>query len=526
MINISSASNLGILVPNKNKALAHVLTNATHDELQSITQGKDLKSVMNNILKQSTGSTSINKELLELVKNNPTLKNLGDVSKTIKDLLTSFKSNEKPLPIEKTLKTFLSDIKDLKNSEFKQKLENSGVLLESRLKNVKNPQVDLRNTLISLVKNLQTNPSAENRSIANEANLLLNTEVLKSAIPADIEKNTQINPKTLEKLSLSLESLITKLKTITKSADSIHNPALAKTLEKLEHTISSKILTPQNFKLSSIKESLEQISLHINKSFTLESKGLLSALEKIFSALKSVEQTTTTSKLSIEQLIQKNVPSDITKLIENIRAINGKAVPLFLKDTSQLINRLELLKSPQSLQVQNNVKEIITQDLKAILLQASQELGKSNHPNQNDILKNIDKLSLQIDNYQLISHLSNGTSVFLPFAWDILEDGNIHIKKDDDEKFYCDIYLKLQEYGEVNLKLTLYEKNQLNLHIYSAHKEFKTLIQENIPSLRSALIEEKITPREIRIFDLSPTLNTSPYQDANETIHMGFEVKG
>ncbi|MDQ7061415.1 MAG: flagellar hook-length control protein FliK [Sulfurimonas sp.] len=527
MINISSASNLGIIVPSKNKALAQVLSNATDAQLETLTQSKDLKSVMNTILKQSADATSTNKELLSLVKNNPTLKNLGDVSTTIKDLLSSLKSDaSQQSPIEKTLKTFLIDIKDLKNAEFKQKLENSGVFLESKLKQVQNPQIELKNTLISLVKNLQAHPSPQNTIIANEAKVLLNTEVLKAAQVTDIEKNIQTNPKTLEKLSLALESLVVKLKSSLKSTDTIHNPTLTKSLEKLEHLFDSKMLKPENFNLSNIKESLQEISLHINKSFTMESKGILDSLEKIFTALKNVEQTTTTSKAAIAQLIEKNVTQDITKLNERINLVILKADPLFSKDTALLLHKLESLNTPQTLHTQNNVKEIIAGDLKAVLLQAGEEIAKSNHPNQNDVLKNIEKLSLQIDNYQLLSHLSNGNSLFLPFAWDMLEDGNIQMKKDDDEKFYCDIHLQLKEYGEVNLKLTLYDKNQLNLHIYSANEDFKGLIQDAIPSLRSGLIDEQITPREIRIFDLKTKLNTSPYSNTDEQIHMGFEVKG
>ena len=111
MINISSASNLDIIVPSKNKALAQVLSNASKTELETLSQGKDLKSILNTILRQSTDSTSTNKELLSLVKNNPTLKNLGSVTTTIQDLLSSLKSDDKQLPIEKTLKTFLADFK-------------------------------------------------------------------------------------------------------------------------------------------------------------------------------------------------------------------------------------------------------------------------------------------------------------------------------------------------------------------------------------------------------------------------------
>jgi len=517
MINISTAKQLDIILPNTNKALAQVLGNATQKELETLSQGKDLKSVMNDILKQSGNSSSSDKELLQLVKNNPTLKSLGDVTSTVKDLLNSIKSDTNPLPIEKTLKNFLTDIKDLKNSELKQKLENSGVFLESKLKNVQNPQLELKNTLTSLVKTLQGTSSAPDIAISNQAKVLLSSDALKSASNSALTQDAKSNPETLKQLASSVDALISKLNTSLKNADTIHNPALGKALEKLEHQIEPKTLTPENFKLSSLKESLEQVSAQMSKSFTPESKSILDALDKIFQALKGVT--------SLEQLTSKNIPSDIAKLSESINSALQKTDPLFSKDILQVLNKLQTLNTPERLSPQGNVKEIISNDLKAVLMQAGDEIAKSNHPNQTELLKHIDKLSLQIDNYQLISHLSNGSSLYLPFSWDMLEDGNIELKKDDEDKFYCDIYLKLQEYGEVNLKLTLYEKNQVNLHVYSANQEFKDIVQENIPMLRSALIDIQITPREIRIFEPKQKTPTSPYENNGENIYMGFEVK-
>jgi len=107
----------------------------------------------------------------------------------------------------------------------------------------------------------------------------------------------------------------------------------------------------------------------------------------------------------------------------------------------------------------------------------------------------------------------------------MLKDANIEIKKSDNEKFYCDIDLKLKDYGELNLKLTLFEKNQLNLHIYSSSEEFKALVKENIPSLRSALIDIQVTPREIRVYEPKKQVPTSPYLNQDDNFYMGFEVK-
>ena len=312
MINLAAGSKqLDILLPNTNRALAEVIKNASPKELQILSQSKDLKSILSSLLTQSSQKNTNDSALLDLLKNNPTLKSLGSASNNLKDLLNAVKTQKNPLPVETTLKTFLTNIKELNQPILKQKIENSGIFLEAKLKNA----------------------------------------------------NTQ------------------------------------------------------------------------------------------------------------------------------------------------------------------NMKELISNDLKSILLKAHEEINSSTHANKTEILKHVDKLLLQIDYHQLLSHLSNSSSLYIPFSWEQLQEGHINIKKDKDDKFYCDIDLKLKEYGELNLKLALYDKNQLNLRIYSDSIAFKEIIKENISSLRSALIENNVTPREIRLLDLTEADKSSPYQDNSTDIDMGFEVK-
>ncbi|MBN2782213.1 MAG: hypothetical protein JXQ66_03120, partial [Campylobacterales bacterium] len=129
----TSSKQLGVILTNANKALSEALKSASPKELESLSKGGDLKSLLNSLLKQST--TSSHSVLLELVKNNPTLKNLGSVTDTLKDLLNSLKSDKPEMPIEKSLKNFLLDIKDIKGLDVKDKLNNSGIFLENKLKN-------------------------------------------------------------------------------------------------------------------------------------------------------------------------------------------------------------------------------------------------------------------------------------------------------------------------------------------------------------------------------------------------------
>ena len=309
MINLSLNKQLNIILPNTNKALAEVLKDATPQQLQTLTQGKDLNSILQSILKQSAQEPGQDATLLNLLKNNPTLKALGDVSSTIKDLITLLKQDKEPLALEKVLKNIMGDLQNVSEKDLKAKLENSGVFLESKIK-----------------------------------------------------------------------------------------------------------------------------------------------------------------------------------------------------------------KTPLSGQ-----KEMLATDLKAVLLKTHDELSASQHPNKQELLKQIDKLSLQIDYYQLSSHLNNASSLYIPYSWDALEEGNITLKSAKDEKFFCDIELKLKEYGELKLRLGMFEKNQLNMNITTESEELKKLIKENMQELRKQLVDVGVMPRDIRFID--NTHVTTPYSESSQNLAMGFEAK-
>ncbi len=309
MINLSLNKQLNIVFPNTNKALAEVLKDATPKQLEALTQGKDLNSILESILKQSTQKPEQNATLLQLLKNNPTLKNLGNITATLKDLTQLLQQDKEPLPLEKTLKNFLGDIKNMSEKELKTKIENSGIFLESKIKN-----------------------------------------------------------------------------------------------------------TPQ----------MQQ-------------------------------------------------------------------------------------------------KEMFANDLKAVLLKAHEELSSSAHPNKQELLKQMDKLSMQIDYYQLASHLSNASSLYIPYSWDALEDGNITLKSAKEDRFFCDIELQLKEYGELKLRLGMFEKNQLNINITTQSEKLKTLMQENMQQLKKQLLDAGVFPRDIRF--INDTHVTTPYEENLENLQMGFEVK-
>lgn len=287
-----------------------MLKGASTEELATLSKGKDLSSILDSLLKQSASDPTQDKTLLSLLKNNPTLKELGSVTTTLKDLTQLLQQDKNPLPLEKVLKNFLSDVQNTGEKELKTKLENSGVFLESKIK----------------------------------------------------------------------------------------------------------------------------------------------------------------SQTSNSQL-----------------------------------------------------KEIFSNDLKAVLLKTQEELSNSTHPNKQELLKQMDKLSLQIDYYQLSSQLANASSVYLPYSWDALKDGNITLKSAQNEKFFCDIELNLKKEGLLKLRLGLFEKNQLNINITTEDQEFKESLKEHLPDLKKALLQVGITPKEIRFLD--ETNSSNAYEKSTQDLAMGFEVK-
>ncbi|NOQ32471.1 MAG: hypothetical protein GQ570_15290 [Helicobacteraceae bacterium] len=635
MINIASLTQLDIMTTSTNKAIEKALSSATPKEFATLSQGKDLKSVLTTLLKQSGVDPTANKTLLDFLKNNPTLKSLGKVSDNVKELLTSLKKESNPLPIEKELNKFLTDIKDLKSADLKAKIENSGVFLESKLKNLESPKESLKKELEKLVKKLKKSDSPKAKKIVAKAVEILKSKSLKEISNTPTNKTLKENQQSLQTLKTSLKELIIVLERENSDADTIHTPKLDEALEKLEYTTSSKLLTPENFKLNSLSDALKEIQLPLMKSFKPEAKEILKNLNAILTTLKGIEEsskieitpkqletikelqkslekvelpttattiekeaqnskilismvenlknelikvslTPTTFTLesleeSFEQIIQKemklfvpyekeifeslknmfktlrniqkesistkaslqklkNTKSDvaITNLTQQIKTLIKKDDPIFSKEITQILNNLSTMNSLSKLENSSTIKELLSEDLKALLLMAQEQINNStdlNSSNANEVLKHIDKLLVQIDYYQLLSSISDSSLLFLPFSWDNLEDGDIQIKKGSgDETFECDINLKLKEYGELNLKLILYDKNQLNLYIYSNSQEFKKLANEALPSLRSALIDTQITPRVVRVLELkkkSFTQNSNPYLDE---FKMGFEV--
>ncbi|HAC70679.1 MAG TPA: flagellar hook-length control protein FliK, partial [Arcobacter skirrowii] len=111
-------------------------------------------------------------------------------------------------------------------------------------------------------------------------------------------------------------------------------------------------------------------------------------------------------------------------------------------------------------------------------------------------------LLAQVELNQLGSLASNSNFVFIPFFWDMLEDGFIQMKQKEEEKFFCQINLNLKDFGKVDLMLFLYDKNKLDLTIYAQREHFKVAIKENLQTLKKALNSVELIAVNVKLLDM------------------------
>lgn len=269
--------------------------------------------------------------------------------------------------------------------------------------------------------------------------------------------------------------------------------------------------------LKSILHSLFQAKIENTKS-----DGVLLDLLKNSAAFKNMGNFTENLKSLLSTL--KSDPSLAPKLVQ----LESSLQHITTLDTPNLKEKISnsgvFLESKILLSLESlDVEESVAHDVKAQLLTLGEEI-KESHPNSQS---KIDQLLTQIDYHQLLSHLNNSNSLYFPFAWDQMEKGSLSLKKGKKDTFYCEINLTLKEYGEIDLMMGLYGENQLDIKIQTQQGNFKTLLQDNLENLRNLLINAGLSPRRIKIYEKSETLNPkiSAYTHDESEPHSLFEER-
>ena len=530
---VSNNNLLNILLPNDNKVLKEALKEADSKTLEQLAKNStgSVGDVLKDLFENLKTGTKSNTNIESILKNSTVFKEMGNFPDSLSTILENLTSEEKNPTLEKfkpQLENFLKNIKDLDANTLKTQLQNSGVFLESKMTQTPNAKIEnILNQVQNLIKDLNT-PQAK------QVNELI-SKLIQSPNSNDFTTNLKTLTNSLEKLNNSIQSPQTQnISTSLNQLKNILNEA-SLTESKISNNAVINTNTKENINLQT-KELLTQIKNEIVQNPVLQTnKSIMPILEnllKMDNLFAKNEGLINQPILSNISTFTSNFSSNITPLLTNLKDTLENLEPNnthLQNQISKFIEKIEdIIKELSNPATHKNHTQNLDEDMKSILLKMQDELASKTDPKSLEVAKQVDRLLTQIDLHQLTSLVSNSNYVYLPFFWEMLEDGSIEMKQKDEEKFFCQINLTLKDFGKVDLMLGLYDKNKLDLTIYAQREHFKTAIRDNMQQLKIALNSVDLIPVNVKLLDLKeenksedkPTqayINNSYNQNINST---------
>ncbi|MEA3314582.1 MAG: flagellar hook-length control protein FliK, partial [Campylobacterota bacterium] len=209
-----------------------------------------------------------------------------------------------------------------------------------------------------------------------------------------------------------------------------------------------------------------------------------------------------------------------------------------LKSITILTNNMEVLLSKVEISSNGSIfnsltknsaldaKSIVTNDLKATILQIEKQILDSGEKVPKEFKMQIERINNQIEYYQLLSYSSNTTHTFLPFQWSELDDADIKFNKKDTNIISCQINLSLKNKGDIKVLLQLENNKNISIDIGVEKDEFQELISNNLQKIRAGISKIGLILQNINIFSIR-THNESYQEKAygEQKLDFGLDIK-
>lgn len=532
---ISNGSALNILLANNNRVLNDALKEADNKTLNNLLKQDSsnsssstntaASSILKEVLNSIKDGTKSNSSLENILKNSTAFKDLGNLSSNLSSLLESIKDDESLQKFKPLLENFLKNIKDVTADNLKEQIKNSGIFLENKLSS--NPNAKLENLLQNISNLLKTidTPEAKNSSQIID-NILKNIPKDGSLKGSELLNNLKTLVSSLQNLSSSLNSnqtqtlnnLANELKNFIQNGSIIESKTenlVQKTLTQTQ-TSETENINRANIEIKSlinnqVKELLNQIKQDLTQNQNIiQNKNILTLIDKLislpdlFSKSEAILNSVQNSNISnFSNNFATNLNPLLTALKESLQAINPKNIEI-QNQINSLIKKVENIIQEYTNNQLDNPKDNqkLDNDFKSILLKMQDEVAQKTDIKSQDSLKTINNLLTQIDMQQLTSLVSNSNFVYIPFFWEMLEDGTVEIKEKEEDKFFCQIKLTLKDFGKIDLMLSMYDENKLDMTIYAQREYFKVTLRDNLQKLKLALNEANIIPMHIKLLDM------------------------
>lgn len=544
---ISNGSALNILLANNNRVLNDALKEADNKTLNNLLKQDSsnsssstntaASSILKEVLNSIKDGTKSNSSLENILKNSTAFKDLGNLSSNLSSLLESIKDDESLQKFKPLLENFLKNIKDVTADNLKEQIKNSGIFLENKLSS--NPNAKLENLLQNISNLLKTidTPEAKNSSQIID-NILKNIPKDGSLKGSELLNNLKTLVSSLQNLSSSLNSnqtqtlnnLANELKNFIQNGSMIESKTenlVQKTLTQTQTSEDENINSANNIKSlinNQVKELLNQIKQDLTQNQNIiQNKNILTLIDKLislpdlFSKSEAILNSVQNSNISnFSNNFATNLNPLLTALKESLQAINPKNIEI-QNQINSLIKKVENIIQEYTNNQLDNPKDNqkLDNDFKSILLKMQDEVAQKTDIKSQDSLKTINNLLTQIDMQQLTSLVSNSNFVYIPFFWEMLEDGTVEIKEKEEDKFFCQIKLTLKDFGKIDLMLSMYDENKLDMTIYAQREHFKVTLRDNLQKLKLALNEANIIPMNVKLLDMKEECETQEQKPTN-----------
>ena len=430
-------------------------------------------------------------------------------AKQVNELLTKTFQSSNTTELSSNLKTLTSSLQNLSNTLNTSQTQNLSTLTNQLKEFISNGAL-----LESKVENNTANLNPQNKETITAQTKDLLTQIKNDLIqnPSSINKDTLSQVQNLVKNmdmpeAKQINEVIAKIIQNPSSSDTSSNlRTLTSSLENLTNSLSTSQTQNKEAINAQTKDLLTQIKNELVQNPSIASKNTLTLIDNLlkmdnlFVKGENIQNILNQNNIStFSNNFSSNLSPLLTNLKESLETLNPNSSSV-QTHISKLVENVEnLIKDLANPKAQSSN---ISDDMKSILLQIQDEVSSKTDPKSQDLARQVDKLLTQIDYHQLASITSNSNNVYLPFFWEMLDEGNISMKKTDEDKFYCQINLTLKDFGKVDLMLAMYDKNKIDLTIYAQREHFKTAIRDNMQSLKVALNSVDLIPVNIKLLDL------------------------
>lgn len=472
--------------------------------------------------KLTTQIKAVLTNLQQTIQNAPNLQNAPMMNKIIDHLLNQpvLLNTSKSVPnvsiptINSTMEDIAQSVKNIVNNinipqEVKTQLVNTLKDVQNLMQQFEQAKTNIDK--LSVLDQLKTQLTQMKQN--SEPNSLLQSKVEQMI-------NNQIPTKALETLQQSLQQNIAQLNS---NSYMQKNTSLQQITQQIDNVIG-QLKNPTLQNIASIQDQLQQIVQMLKNTPNMSNTATL--VDNLISQAKPMAN---------EMLLQSNFTQNVSNLVSLFKNEVLQNQPNNVMQQFQpLMQKLEAMIQPNVMQQliddknPANIKQMLQQDFKSVLLQMQDEVKNLDTPVAKDVQKQVDRLLGQIEYFQAYSFASNTQNTFMPFVWDMMKEGEISFKKLKEDRFFVQINLKLKDLGKVDMMVILHDKNQLDISIFAQRKIFKTMVQTTLPKLKQAINQVGLIPFQIKLLDMQEDEAIKNETNAfvqQEQIGMGLNIK-